>query len=146
MEEQEDHIYVLKFKNVRKKDVGNWTCTASNTAGKASCIAKLETLPLSPPQFLKELTDMRLPQETDNRIEVKVSGIPFPQIEWFKDGVKIDVQQHSNKYKFERDMNTGTLTLVVFNCKTDLDSGLYKARIYNPGGECSSEGNVIVKG
>ncbi len=146
LEEQEDHYYVLKFKTVRKKDVGNWTCSASNSAGKASCIARLETLPLSPPKFLKELDEtIRLPQETDNRIEVKVTGIPFPQIEWFKDGEKLDLIDNS-KYKTDRDMITGTLTLIILNCQKGADSGKYKARIWNQGGECSSEGNVIVKG
>lgn len=145
-EQEEDHVYTLRFKNVRKKDVGNWTCTASNSAGKTSCIAKLETLPLSAPKFLKELSDIRLPQDADNRIDVKVSGIPFPQIEWFKDSEKLNMQTQSSKYKTERDMNTGTLTLVILNCQTGSDSGLYKARIYNPGGECASEGNVLVKG
>lgn len=146
LEEQEDHVYVIKFKNVTKKDVGNWTCSATNTAGTASCVSKLETVPLTPPAFTKELTDCRLPQDRDNRLEVKVTGVPFPQIEWFKDGQKIDFVAQSNKYKAERDMNTGALILVVYNCQVDSDSGVYKARAFNPGGECSCEAKVTVKG
>jgi hypothetical protein len=146
IEELEDHLYYLKIKDVKSKDVGNWTCTASNTAGKASCIAKLETLPLSPPKFVKELKDCRLPQDVTNKLEVKVTGIPFPQIEWYKDGVKINFDTQSNKYKQEKDMRTGTLALIIENSSPTVDSGLYKARIYNPGGECSSEAKVVVKG
>lgn len=147
LEEQEDHYYCLKFHNVRKKDVGNWTCTATNTAGKASCIAKLETLPLTPPKFIIPLPERtRLPHNCDNKLEVKVSGIPFPQIEWFKDGRKIDFKTESNKYKSDRDMISGTLIINIANCTTDLDSGRYKARIFNQGGECECEGDVLVKG
>lgn len=146
LQELDDYFYTLKFSQVRKKDVGNWTCSATNSAGKASCIAKLETMPLSPPKFIKELSDCRLPQDMDNKLDVIVSGVPFPKIEWFKDGRLIDVDKESNKYKSERDMNSGRWSLVILNCQIDMDSGVYKARIYNPGGECSSEGKVIVKG
>lgn len=144
--ESEDYFYTLKFSQIRRKDVGNWTCSATNSAGKASCVAKLDTMPLTPPQFVKPLSDCRLPQDMDNKLEVKVTGVPFPKIEWFKDGKVIDFSTQSNKYKSERDMVTGTWTLIILNCQTDVDSGVYKARIYNPGGECSSEGNVLVKG
>jgi hypothetical protein len=147
LEEQEDNYYCLKFTSVRKKDVGNWACLATNSAGKASCVSKLESLPLTPPKFIIELLpECRLPQEQENHLDVKVSGIPFPQIEWFKDGRLIDIKTESHKYKSERDMNTATLSLVIFNCTTDVDSGRYKARIFNKGGEAACEGNVRVKG
>lgn len=55
--EGEDHEYSLRFKSVQHKDIGSWTCSAVNSAGKASCVAKLETLPLSGPKFVKELTN-----------------------------------------------------------------------------------------
>jgi hypothetical protein len=146
IEEQEDNFYCLKFKNVVHKDIGNWTCTAFNTAGKVSCVAKLESLPLAPPKFIVELTDTRLAQDVDNRIEVVVSGVPFPHIEWFKNSQLIDLEAQSAKYQTERDIKSGTLTLVILNSQIDMDSGLYKARIYNPGGECFSEANYIIKG
>ncbi len=147
LEEQDDNYYCLKFGNIRKKDVGNWACLATNTAGKASCIARLESLPLTPPKFILELLPQcRLPQEQDNHLDVKVTGIPFPQIEWFKDGRTIDFKTQSDKYKTERDMVTGTLSLVILNCTIEVDSGRYKARIFNKGGEASCEGDVIVKG
>jgi hemicentin len=146
IEEKEDYFYNLVFKNVRHKDIGNWTCLATNSAGQASCIARLETVPLTPPKFIKPLTDCRLPQDVDNDIEVIVSGIPFPQIEWFKDNVKIDFEQSASKYKADKDMVTGGLILKIINSQFEKDSGLYKARIFNPGGDCSSEGNILVKG
>jgi hypothetical protein len=143
--EQEDYMYNLKFKSVKKLDVGNWTCTATNTAGTASCVAKLETLPLTHPKFTKEFSDCRLPENIDNKLEIHVTGIPFPSIEWFKDGILIDTKK-TNKYKIERDMSTGAIFLVIYNCKTETDSGIYKVRAYNPGGECSCEGKILVKG
>lgn len=146
LEESEDYFYHLKFTKVSPKDVGNWTCSATNTAGKASCIGRLETLPLAPPKFIKELNDCRLPHDVDNKLEVKISGLPFPKSEWFKDDQKIDFESQANKYKCEVDSYNGIVKLVVYNCQTDLDTGNYKVRIYNPGGESSSEGRVTFKG
>lgn len=146
IETLEDNNYVLKFKNVVHKDIGSWTCIATNSAGKASCVSKLETLPLAPPKFIKELTNSRLAQNVDNRIEVVVSGVPFPQIEWFKNDVIIDMTAQGEKFSTERDIRSGTHTLIMKNSQIELDSGLYKARIYNPGGECFSEGYYTVKG
>ena len=146
IEEQEDNFYCLKFKNVVHKDIGNWTCTASNTAGKVSCVAKLESLPLSAPKFVVGLVDTRMAQDVTNRIEVQVTGVPFPQIEWFKNEIQINMDAQADKYQMERNIKNSTHTLVILNSQIDLDSGLYKARIHNPGGECFSEGNYKIKG
>ena len=144
LEEQEDRMYCLKFKTVRKKDVGNWTCAAKNTAGSASSVARLETVPLTAPDFIKGLIESRLPQETDNKIEVTVKGIPFPQIDWFKDGTQIDFIAQTDKYQTEK--RPGGHILTILNCQIELDSGIYKARIYNKGGESFSEAMYTVKG
>ena len=65
-----DHAFVLRFASVAHADIGSWTCSAVNSAGKASCVAKLETLPLAAPRFVKELSNSRLAQNVSNRIEV----------------------------------------------------------------------------
>ena len=101
-------------------------------------------MPLSAPEFTKGLKDCNIPEYQNNRVEVKVSGVPFPQIEWFKEDKKLVPPQ--NKYKFERDMGCGSFTLVINDCQPDNDSGLYKARIYNPGGDCWTQGVYTIKG
>ncbi len=143
--EKEDNIYCLTIHNVNKYDVGTWTCTVSNTAGTTSCIAKLETLPLTPPKFIKELFDCNLAQNVENKLEIHASGIPYPNIEWFKDGILIDFNK-SQKYKIDKDMETGAVYLIIKDCKVDDDSGLYTARAVNPGGECSCNAKITIKG
>jgi len=146
IESLEENNYILHFKSVAHADIGTWTCTAHNSAGKVSCVAKLESLPLSAPKFVKQLANKRLGQNIDNRLEVQVTGVPFPSIEWFKEDKLIDVDLQADKYATERDMKTGTLYLVVKNSQIEVDSGVYKARISNPGGEASCEGYYTVKG
>ena len=89
LKELGENNYALYFKSVRPDDVGSWTCQASNNAGTVSCIGKLETLPLTEPAFVKGLSDRNIQIDVDNKIEIKVSGIPVPQIEWFKDDIKL---------------------------------------------------------
>ena len=140
----DDNVYCLHFINIRKQDEGNWSCLASNSAGTVSCVSKLETVPLAEPKFIEGLKDINIPEYQNNRIEVKVSGVPFPQIEWFKGDTELKPGQ--SKYKFERDAYNGIFTLIINDCQPNSDSGLYKAHIYNPGGECWSQGVYTVKG
>ncbi len=141
----DDNVYCLHFLSIRKVDEGNWSCLASNSAGTVSCVSKLETVPMSVPKIIQGLKDSNIPEYQNNRIEIKIQGVPFPQIEWFF-GDKQLIPGQSNKYKFEREVYYGTFTLIINDCQPEIDSGLYKARIFNRGGECATEGVYIVKG
>ena len=145
LDELENKMYCLKFKCVSKKDVGNWSILASNGAGKASTVNRLESLPLAEPTFLKGLTDTRLQQDIDNRIEIIIDGLPFPHVEWFKNEQKINLDG-SRKFKTEIIRDQGVARLYILNSKVEDDDGVYKVTISNPGGECSSEGKYTVSG
>lgn len=143
IEELEDKMYCLRFKSVSKKDVGNWSIVASNGAGKASSVNRLESLPLAEPVFLKGLSDTRLQQDIDNKIDIIIDGLPFPKVQWFKNEIKIEP---SRKYKTEIIRESNMARLYILNSKVDDDNGLYKVIISNPGGEATSEGTYTVKG
>lgn len=143
--ELENKIYCLKFKSVSRKDVGNWSILASNPAGKASSVNRLESLPLAPPVFIKGLADTRLAQDIDNRIEIIIDGLPFPKVEWFKNEQIIHLEG-SRKFRTEIIKDSGVARLYILNSKVEDDDGVYKVTISNPGGESSSEGKYTVKG
>jgi hypothetical protein len=143
-EELENKKYCIRFKKVCKNDVGTWRINAKNQAGTATTLNKLETSPLVPPMIIKGLAKTQLAQAIDNRIEILVSGNPFPKCAWFKDGNTIDLD--GVKFKQEVDGENGVIRLVIFNSQVDVDSGLYKAVISNPGGECSTDGVYTIKG
>jgi hypothetical protein len=145
LEELENKMYCLKFKSVSKKDVGNWAITASNSAGQASSVARLESLPLAAPSFYKELSDTRLQQDVDNKLEIIIDGLPFPKVEWFKNETQINLET-SRKFKSEIIKENGIARLWILNSKVDEDNGTYKVSISNKGGECSSQGYYTISG
>jgi len=69
LEELDNKMYCLKFMCVSKKDIGTWRVNASNTAGKATTLNKLDTTPLAAPIFIRGLSNTQLAQDTDNKIE-----------------------------------------------------------------------------
>lgn len=133
LEELENKRYCIRFKKICKNDVGTWRVNAKNQVGTATTLNKLETSPLIPPVIVKGLAKTQLAQDIDNRIEILVSGNPFPKCAWFKDGHAIDVNSQPDKYKQEVDGENGAIRLVIFNSQIDVDSGLYRAVISNPG-------------
>jgi hypothetical protein len=145
IDELENKNYCLKFFSVSKKDVGTWKITATNQCGKAITLNKLESMPLTPPAFIRGLTNSRLAQDIDNKIEVLVNALPFPDFVWFKNGQKMNLDFLSRKYKIEIDKENGLIRLVLMKSSSE-DSGAYKITLFNPGGECSSEGNYTIKG
>ena len=146
LEELDNKMYCIRFRKVSKKDAGTWRVSASNTVGRATTLNKLETRPLVPPVLIRGLADSRLPQDVDNKIEILLNGVPFPKCVWFKDGNQIDFTTQAEKYKQEIDPENGLIRLVILDCQTEVDSGVYKAIISSPGGECTTEGTYTVKG
>ena len=72
--------------------------------------------------------------------------MPIPTVAWFKDDVPIDVNANADKYGVEREVKTNSFFLVIKNSAIEADSGLYRAKASNPGGEAASEGYYTVKG
>lgn len=145
IEELDNKFYCLKFNCVSKNDVGTWRITATNSAGKSTTINKLESMSLSSPKFLRTLTATRLAEDVDNKIEILINALPFPDIVWYKNNRKINFDLYSRKYKMEIDKENGSIKLVILNSQED-DSGVYKVSLFNPGGEASSEAMYTIKG
>lgn len=145
LDELDNKQYCLKFNCVSKSDVGTWRITATNSAGKATTLNKLDSMSLSPPVFIKGLNNTHLPQDIDNKLEVLVNALPFPDFVWYKNGQKINLDTYSRKYKTELDKENNLIRLVLIKSQEE-DSGHYKVTLFNPGGEASSEGYYTIKG
>lgn len=86
---RENDICSLEIKDARCSDEGNYTCRAKNTAGEVRKSCKLivkQVTPTSPPAFVKQLKDVYIVEGSCTRFDVKVTGMPEPEVTWYKDG------------------------------------------------------------
>lgn len=97
---------------------------------------------LAPPNFTKGLTDALFPVGGVLKIELRVSGLPFPRLTWLKDGQVFD---ENERISIVYDSSSGAWSLIIADCQ-ESDSGVYECRAKNPGGEKISKCTVTVSG
>lgn len=134
----------LKIKNATKLDAGQYQCIAENEAGRSNCFGKVVMHPLTAPRFVKKLEDeIVLPENKEVYLEVKVAGIPIPEIQWFKDNEEINLE--NNKFTIKFDQHNGVSILKSNEIDKNL-SGVYTAKANNPGGEILNKCKVTING
>ncbi|XP_063893545.1 cell adhesion molecule Dscam1 isoform X14 [Helicoverpa armigera] len=71
---------VLSIPTAMGQHSGNYTCTASNRAGRAyhSVLVNIHV----PPRWIIEPTDKAFAQGSDAKVECKADGFPKPQVTW----------------------------------------------------------------
>lgn len=99
-------------------------------------------LALAPPNFVKSLTDSIFPVGGILKVELRVSGLPFPRLTWLKDG---NVFDENDRISIVYDSQTATWTLSIRDCQ-ESDSGVYECRAKNPGGEKITKATITVSG
>lgn len=104
-----------------------------NSEGKAS-IHKV----FSPPSFLQRFTDLQQLPSRDAKFPCRVSGVPQPDVTWYKNGEPI---KDSNKYRIKRDGDA--CCLYVMDCQPS-DNGIYKAVATNKEGSDACEARLDV--
>ena len=136
-----DDIYSLVIRGAGPKDEGEYTCTATNPAGKtmrtftlnvddttSKHVAPVEEA-VAPPRVM-ELPERRasfhISYEGDVKLQVKFSG--EPEIEWSKDGKPVHNSSHIQLQSKE-----GVHTLLIKGATPD-DKGLYKCTATNKAG------------
>ncbi|XP_029175735.1 Down syndrome cell adhesion molecule-like protein Dscam2 isoform X21 [Nylanderia fulva] len=73
-------ISQLTIESVAARHAGEYSCTASNTAGTATHSSVLSVN--VPPRWILEPTDKAFAQGSDARVECKADGFPKPQVTW----------------------------------------------------------------
>lgn len=99
---------------VAARDMGVYTCTADNPAGRVSWNISLSVLEV--PRFLKPMEKhKRVPPGETAVIECMASGSPKPKLTWTKDGeVLVPTERH---------FFTADNQLLIIVKATDGDSG-----------------------
>ncbi|XP_039309782.1 Down syndrome cell adhesion molecule-like protein Dscam2 isoform X9 [Solenopsis invicta] len=73
-------ISQLTIESVAARHAGEYSCTASNTAGTTTHSSVLSVN--VPPRWILEPTDKAFAQGSDARVECKADGFPKPQVTW----------------------------------------------------------------
>jgi len=92
----------------------------------------------------KPLKSSDAPEGTSLLLECYLTGIPYPTVSWFKDGVCIDSDP---EYVITQGNNSGEpCTLKIRRLDKSKHSGVYSIKATNPGGEVTSSATVNVIG
>ena len=138
---RENDICSLEIKDARCSDQGNYTCRAKNTAGEVRKSCKLtvtQVTPTSPPAFVKQLKDVYIVEGSSTRFDVKVTGMPEPEVTWYKDGEPVRKDKHMEIIHDE-----DTSALILMYSKLD-DAGDYTCKAVNEAGDAESSARLHI--
>uniref|UniRef100_UPI00398F349A titin-like n=1 Tax=Pristiophorus japonicus TaxID=55135 RepID=UPI00398F349A len=91
-----------------------------------------------PPRFSSHIFDLEIPENTDAIFECSVTGIPTPEIIWFKDDTRIT----SDGKKYIRTDNSNHSLKITNVCPSD--NGIYSCKTVNSVGETTCRGYLAV--
>ncbi|OAD62661.1 Muscle M-line assembly protein unc-89 [Eufriesea mexicana] len=130
----------LEINPCESKDVGLYECRISNPLGEDSTKATANIRKIyQPPSFMQEFKDLQQLPTHDAKFLARVTGVPQPDITWYFNDKPII--QDDDKYKIKRDGDV--CCLYVKDCTYD-DSGTYKCKAVNKGGEAECVANLTV--
>lgn len=161
----EDNVATLVIKEVFPEDAGSFTCVAKNSAGFASSTTELIVeYPLSshgsemvsisrkslsrtssladilegvPPTFCKKPKPQCVPEETDVVVESTLTGVPEPEIKWYKNGKRITSK---GNVTITKTTTKHTYTTIITIKKIEKkQEGRYRITAKNREGESSVE-------
>ncbi|XP_011689399.1 PREDICTED: muscle M-line assembly protein unc-89 isoform X3 [Wasmannia auropunctata] len=130
----------LQIDPCKPKDAGVYGCRLSNPSGEDTTSANAIVRKVyQSPTFTQRFTDLQQLPTFDAKFPARVTGIPQPEVTWYFNDKPI--LKDNDKYKIKRDGDS--CCLYVKNCADD-DSGRYRCRAVNKGGEAECAANLAV--
>ncbi|CAH1249861.1 OBSCN [Branchiostoma lanceolatum] len=131
----------LVIPEVFDEDAGKYTCKAKNQAGTAASTAELVVKAVTePPDFTQRLQSQQASEGAEVRLEVRISGVPTPDIKWFREGAEI---QSSHDFQIVRE---GDLAALVIREAFPEDSGKFSVMASNSVGRATSAAHLVISG
>ncbi|XP_013393635.1 titin [Lingula anatina] len=135
-----DGRVALTIPKITKQDQGNFTCTASNTAGMASSSSELIVKAnMVPPSFPQRLQSREVHEGKAVKLMVRVAGTPTPTVSWYREGAHI-ISSPDFEILQEGDLHTLHIPEVFYE-----DSGKFTVAAVNPAGEARCTAELIVE-
>ncbi|KAF5286087.1 hypothetical protein FQA39_LY16433 [Lamprigera yunnana] len=129
----------MHINNAIPSDAGTYSVTLTNALGSDTTRATAGVHKVfSPPRFTQAFTDLQQTPGRDGKLSGRVSGVPSPEIFWYKDGNQLFP---SNKYRIKKEGDM--VTLYIDDCQP-ADSGLYRAFAVNKEGSDTCQANFDV--
>ncbi|XP_051018816.1 vascular endothelial growth factor receptor 1 [Acomys russatus] len=130
----------LLIKNVSLEDSGTYACRAKNIYTGEEVLQKTDVVirDQEAPHLLQNLSDHRVSISSSTTLDCQASGVPRPQITWFKNNHKI--QQEPGVI-----LGPGNSTLFIERVKEE-DEGVYRCRAANQKGTVESSAYLTVQG
>uniref|UniRef100_A0A9J8DLG7 Ig-like domain-containing protein n=1 Tax=Cyprinus carpio carpio TaxID=630221 RepID=A0A9J8DLG7_CYPCA len=132
---EERDEYTLIITQVKKEYEGEYSCTA--TAEK--WVEQMFKLPGQPPCFTTQIQPVRCAEGSEVKFQYRVTGTPFPDVQWFKSKSQIKSSQTCSVVS-----NPDGTGFLIMNNIQQSDSGLYTCKAVNPFGEASCSAELIV--
>ncbi|XP_014485518.1 PREDICTED: muscle M-line assembly protein unc-89-like isoform X3 [Dinoponera quadriceps] len=130
----------LEIKPCNVKDAGAYSCRLSNPLGEDTTGANAIVRKVyQSPTFTQKFTDLQQLPSFDAKFPARITGIPHPEVTWYFNDRPI--LKDDDKYKIKRDGDA--CCLYVKDCSYD-DSGRYRCKAVNKGGEAECAANLAV--
>jgi hemicentin len=98
----EKEVYSLVVESCAIKEDGVYTLTATNNVGETIATAKLN-VHVEKPNFVLKPQSKVIQDYADYETKIKVSGIPRPTVQWFRNGQPIDtnvIEPNTKTHKY----------------------------------------------
>ncbi|MCP9264251.1 Immunoglobulin I-set domain protein [Dirofilaria immitis] len=132
----------LIIKDAKLEESGSYHVELFNSEGRemSSANVTVESIAI-PPQFTEKLTDVEAHELETIEMKATATGIPTPQVQWFKDGALV---QTDSERIFVRETETNQHILTIKQIKME-DAGVYSCKASNKAGVEESKAEFVIQ-
>jgi hypothetical protein len=129
--------YRLLIDNLQGNDQGIYKIEATNKCGTG--MSQTDYVVKGGPAFVRKLSDTSVVEKKMAVIQCEVTGLPIPAVEWYKDGVLVEMSDN-----VQMEVKNKVLNVLTIKSVTSENFGTYTVRAKNEIGvvECSAILNV----
>merc|ERR1712168_750923 len=136
-ENPEPGVHRLILPKAFEKDAGKYSAKATNKCGKAETAT---TLSIGiPPKIKKSYKDAVSKEGEDVSLDLEVSGVPTPQVQWYHHDKLID---SDDKYKVENNVGSKFKHRLTISKSNSKDDGIIKVLVQNKHGEKTHQAKI----